>query len=476
MAIAKSDIYAQLLHDPATLTTACYYDIYQLNREQIQNIQLTGARKRFADLRPRLSVLDKLATEQHVEDIMSIEDIAPLLFAHTVYKSYPIAHLERGNFQRLTRWLGGLTTCDLSGLKPDGIDSIDGWIDFLDRETPLRVFHGSGTTGKLAFIPRTEGESRRKALIGARVLRDHFGPNSGPDVLAAGMPVISPGYEYGAGNSQRTAKLRTELYAGSAADVLFLYPGERYSADVASLAGRLHAAAARGEQGNLELSPSLVRRREDLARLERERPEKIAKFFETAEARFRGRDVQVNAVWHIMFEVAEAGLARGLRQLFGPNSVLTTGGGPKGRVLPEDWREQIAEFLGFERAYEMYGMSEWISVCWRCERGNYHIPPTLVSFLLDPQSGQPLPRKDGMVGRFAALDLLCDTYWAGLVTGDEVMLSGWETNCSCGRSGLYVHPSIRRYGEKEGGDDRILCSGAPEAHDKALAFLSQLSG
>jgi hypothetical protein len=38
-----------------------------------------------------------------------------------------------------------------------------------------------------------------------------------------------------------------------------------------------------------------------------------------------------------------------------------------------------------------------------------------------------------------------------------------------------VYPTIRRYSEKEGGDDRVLCSGAPEAHDNALAFLAGLA-
>jgi hypothetical protein len=314
-----------------------------------------------------------------------------------------------------------------------------------------------------------------KIRITGHVVRDHFGPNSGPDILVNHLPVISPGYRYGAGNSQRNTNLRVEMFGGGEDNALFMYPTARFSADVASLAGRLKNAETRGEQGNLELAPALLRRRDELAQLERERPEQVERFFELAAERFGGRDVIINAVWPIMFECAEAGLARGHRKLFGAGSVLITGGGPKGRVLPDDWREQVVDFLGYDRAYEMYGMSEWMSVCWRCERGNYHLPPTLVPFMLDPATGAVLPRRDDTTGRFAAFDLLPWTYWGGLVSGDEVTLSGWDTPCGCGRNGPFVYPAIRRYSEKEGGDDRILCSGAPEAHDSALAFLAQLA-
>jgi hypothetical protein len=116
-----------------------------------------------------------------------------------------------------------------------------------------------------------------------------------------------------------------------------------------------------------------------------------------------------------------------------------------------------------------------MSICWRCERGVYHLPPTLVPFVLDPATGRALPRKDGVTGRFAAFDLMLDTYWSGLVTGDEVTMGGWDEPCGCGRLSTFVLPTIRRYGDLEGGDDRVVCSGAPEAHDRASEFLASLS-
>jgi hypothetical protein len=74
------------------------------------------------------------------------------------------------------------------------------------------------------------------------------------------------------------------------------------------------------------------------------------------------------------------------------------------------------------------------------------------------------------------MDLLPDSYWGGLVTGDQVTLGGFGTPCNCGRRGPYVHPEISRYSDLKNGDDKINCAGAPEAHDRAIEFLLDRSG
>jgi hypothetical protein len=466
---------AGLLADPTSFYGTRYDDAFRLTASERDELQLEGARRRFRELRPGLAVLDKLAREQGVEQIRTIDDVAPLLFPHTVYKSYPINYLERARFDKLTRWLDGLTTTDLSGVDAGAIQSIDDWIDLLEAQTPLMVQHTSGTTGKLSFIPRTKEQWRQTIVHSAIIMRDWWGNDSGHDILRDGMPIIIPGYRYGAAATQRGNSIQVELYARGEDNALFLYPNARFSADVASLAGRLRAAEARGEAGMLEVPPVLLARREALLELERRRPDDLKRFFDAAQRRFGGKDVYVTAMWPILYDWAEEGLKRGLKGIFGRGSVLLTGGGKKGKSLPDDWRARVIEFLGFENFYEMYATSEMMGLCLMCERGNYHIPPVIVPFLLDPATGRPLPRQDGTTGRFAGLDLMPNTYWAGLITGDEITLSGWQQPCACGRIGPHVVPPVRRYSEKEGGDDRIVCAGAPEAHDRALEFLAELS-
>src|SRR5690606_31434055 len=159
--LSMSDLYQALLQDPLNFHDACYDDGFRLTADQLHDVQLAGIRKRFGELRPKLSVLDKLASEQGVDNINAIDDIAPLMFPHTIYKSYPMSYLERARFDKLTRWLGGLTTVDLDQVDASGIDSIDGWLDLLDAQTDLLVSHSSGTTGKLSFVPRTKAQWRQ---------------------------------------------------------------------------------------------------------------------------------------------------------------------------------------------------------------------------------------------------------------------------------------------------------------------------
>lgn len=470
-----SEYFEQLLADPTSFHDAPYDEAFKLSVEQIERLHLEGARKRFAELRAGLSVLDKLAREQGIDAINTIDDIAPLLFPHTVYKSYPISYLERARFDKLTKWLGGLTTTPIDHVDATGVESIDDWLDLLDAQTDLTVAHTSGTTGKLSFVPRGKAQWRQTIVHSATIIRHWWGRDSGPNILQDKIPIIIPGYRYGAAAMQRGNGIQVDLYAGGEENALFMYPDARFSADVASLAGRLRAAEARGEAGIGDIPQILLDRRESLIELERRRPEDVRHFFAEAQRRFGGKDVYVTAMWAILFDWAEEGLKRGIKNIFGPGSVLLTGGGKKGKDMPDDWREQVLEFLGFSNFYEMYATSEMMGLCMMCEHGNYHIPPVIIPFLLDPATGKPLPRKDGMTGRFAGLDLMPNTYWAGLITGDEITLSGWEKPCACGRTGPHVVPPVRRYSEKEGGDDRIVCAGAPEAHDRALEFLAELS-
>jgi hypothetical protein len=470
-----SDYFDRLMADPTSFHDAPYDLAFTLTLDQIAQLHLAGARRRFAELRPGLSVLDKLATEQGIDTIETIDDLAPLLYAHTVYKSYPISYLERARFDKLTKWLQGLTTQSVTHVDASAIETIDDWIDLLDAETDITIQHTSGTTGKLSFVPRSKEQWRQTIIHSAVILRDWRGRNSGPDILKDGMPIIIPGYRKGAGATQRGNDIQVELYAKGEENALFLYPDARFSADVASLGGRLRAAEARGEMGIGDIPQVLLDRREALLALEKRRGSDLEHFFAEAERRYAGKDVYMTAMWAILFDWAEEGLKRGFKGVFGKNSVLLTGGGKKGKAMPDDWREQVTEFLGFDGIFEMYATSELMGLCMLCEQGNYHVPPVIIPFLLDPKTGATLPRKDGVTGRLAMFDLMPNSYWAGLVTGDEITLSGYEKPCACGRTGAHVVPPIRRYSEIEGGDDRVVCAGAPEAHDRALEFLAELS-
>ena len=468
-----SEFVEALKHDPLNFVEARYDEGFKLTREQRDDIHLTGLRKRFSELAPRLPALAKLAEDQGIREINSIADSAPLLFPHTVYKSYPLSFIEKCQFDRLTKWLSRLTTVDVSGVDTNGVELIDDWIQRVEAATDINLIHTFGTTGKLSFLPRTKTQTRLSARLNAHTIRDFNGHNSAPDVLANHLPLISPSYRYGASAIIRGMNRMAIDYAGGYDNALFLYPDSYFSADVISLAGRMRAAEARGEAGQVSLPPALLARREEFARREQGRAADMDRFFELARDRFGGKDVYLFAVWPILFEWAEEGLKRGMKGIFGKNSVLSSGGGSKGRVLPPDFKETIFEFLGFRRHFEMFGMSELMTNAPRCEKDRFHFSPALVPYVLDPATGQPLPRSGSQHGRLAIMDLLPNSYWGGLVTGDEVTMSGFDDadTCACGRTGPYIEANVRRFSEAQGGDDKINCAGAPEAHDNAMDFL-----
>jgi len=469
-----TDLFSEMMESPLAVLDHSLDKVFEFTPEQIRQFQDHWVSKRFADLRPKVAMLDKLAKEHAIETVANADDAVRLLLPHTVYKSYPMSYLENYRFDKLTKWLSGLTSTDLSRVDGAGIESIDDWIDALDAYSDLEVTHTSGTTGKLSFLPKTKQQSKDTCILYTRYWRDFNGAHTGPDMMKGELKLINPGYRNGAGMGQRMGRLQFQMFTGGDEDkALYLYPDERMSADVLSLSGRIRTAEAKGELGALRIPQALLRRRDEFIEREKERPQAMSKFFDAACTRFANEAVWIGAMYGMFYDWAVDGLAMGRKHIFSPKSYASIGGGKKGRVFPENWRDTIEEFLGFPLANDIYAMSEVSVPSMQCAEGHYHFPPMAVPYLLDPKTGDMLPRKDGTTGRMAFFDVMPDSYWAGFISGDEVTVGGWEKTCKCGRTGFYTKAEVRRYSEKEGGDDKIMCAGAPEAHDSAIAFLAE---
>ena len=451
--------------------------MYSLTRDEQSDLQLAGARKRFSELVETIPVLRQLAEEQGISEIRNIEDLAPLLMPHSALKSYPMSFLEKAQFDRLTRWLDGFTTYDLSALDLSGCDCIDDWLMFLDANTELRVMHSTGTTGKLSFLPRSTVEMKLM-VVGWRRMFDRYRnepPRMGAPVDQA--PTIFVQYRKGGMAQHRLLDfLQSDLYGGDASMIVTTNP-TRFSADAASIGGRLRVAERKGELGSISISPKLLQRREAFLEEQKNSRAYLDAFYADVWKRFRGKPVSILAHVPMLLNIATEGLKRGYENAFAKDSFIMAGGGLKGQTLPDDWRETVDRFFGGAPLSDGYGMTEMVASTRACPQGRYHIPPWQTPFLLSPETGQPYPRTGTHTGRYGAFDLNAQTYWGGFLTGDEVTLSwGDQEPCGCGRIGPYVHRGIRRYAEKEGGDDKITCAGAPEAHDKAIEFILESIG
>jgi hypothetical protein len=458
--------------------------IHQSNAEMFsiplaaqRDLHLEAARGRFDDLVDRIPLVRRLADEQGVTRLNTLEDLGLLLAPHSASKSYPLSFVENARFDRLTQWLQGFTAHDLSGVAMGGCESLDDWIDALDAQTPLRVVHSTGTSGKLSFLPR-DLETSRQYTPGYLRQFDPFGDEPGRLAGAvAETPVLYLQYRRGAYGQQRLLDgLQRDLFGGAAEMIVALHPG-RFSADAVSLVGRIRAAEARGDLRRDGLGRTLLDKREALLEAQRQAEADLEAFLDVLGARFRGARVSLMGHLPQLHKLAAAALARGYENLFAPESFAAGGGGLKGVALPADWQDTIHRFLGPVRPTPGYGMSELVGVMRPCREGHFHLPPWIIPFLLDPLTGQQLPREGVRTGRFGVFDLNASGYWGGCITGDEVTLSWGDTApCPCGRIGPYVHSDIRRYTEAEGGDDKITCAGAPQAYDRALEFVVSAGG
>lgn len=459
---------------PAAYFGHSWHAMHHQPAEDLQALQLAALQLRFDELREAIPTLGAMAAGQGVEAIEELEDVVPLLFQHSVYKSYPASLLRGSRFAELTRWLGRLTTHDLSGLDVSGCRSVDAWLDVLDAETELRVAHSSGTTGTMSFLPRSVQEWDRMfeaTRCGMFQFSDPTG--AGGDHAGEYFELIWPLYRHGRSAIMRVPELGLEHLLGSEERLHVLRPG-RMSSDAMLVAARLRAAAARGELDQLELDPALRERRAEFEREQHEMAMSLPRFINDLARELEGRRIWLLATWNVLYELARAALDAGLERVFAPDSLVTTGGGAKGRVVPEDWEQTVQRFTGVERIQHTYVMSEITALNKLCEHGRYHFEPWIVPFVLDPQDGSPLPREGERAGRCAVFDLVAATYWGGFISGDEVSLS--FDQCACGRTTPHAARRIERYAEKQGGDDKITCVAAEDAHRAALEFLTDELG
>jgi len=456
---------------PAEFFGHSWYAMHHVPVDELRHLQLSALRMRFAELRDAIPVLTTMADESAISAIESLDDVVPLLFQHSVYKSYPISLLVKNKFTALTRWLDRLTTADLRNVDVSGCDSIDSWLEILDTETDLRVMHTSGTSGIMSFLPRStsEWDQMYAALrCGLFQFSDPLGAGGRHDNEYFNL--IWPLYRHGRSAIMRMPEMGLTHLLGSEDRLHALRPG-RMSSDAMFLAGRLRAAQARGELDQLEINPALRARRADFEREQREMADSMPRFLDHVVEDLRGERVWLLATWNVLYSIAKAGLDKGLTNVFSTESLVTTGGGAKGAVIPDDWQDTVKTFMGVEQIQRSYVMSEITAMNKMCEHGRYHFEPWIIPFVLDPGDGRVLPREGEQTGRAAVFDLMPESYWGGFITGDEVTASFEE--CRCGRTTAHLAPTIERFSEKQGGDDKITCLASEEAHRAALDFLSE---
>jgi hypothetical protein len=445
-----------------------YEALFTLSKEQTAQPQLDALIRRFEGLRAQIPALDKLASRQEVDRIECLENAAPLLFDHRVYKSYPMSLIEQRRFDRMTSWLQRLSSHDLSRMSTDDLTSVDGWLDRLDEHGML-MLHSTGTTGKLSFLPRSRTEWPAWEDAFFELWRATSG---GVDRRVEVLPNFYPGYRSGHATSAKLPRLFGEVVAGGEPNRHVMYD-YRLSADLLSMAARLRTAEERGELDKLELDPRLLDERAKLIAAGRNRGRDFEQWFTKLCDEFRGQRVWIEGPASDLVPLALKGREVGRRCEFAPGSIVFTGGGLKGlKDAPADWEPLVKDFFGVDRLCGLYGMTELIGQAPRCRDGFYHFFPYTIPLLLDPD-GNVLPRQGVQTGRFGFFDLLAETYWGGFLSGDQLTMY-WDDDCECGWKGPRLDRNIVRFSELEGGDDKISCAGTEQAYSEFMTYVSQI--
>jgi hypothetical protein len=432
--------------------------MHSVPRGRMLELQRAALARRFEQQRDRIPMVAKLAERQGITSLDEIEDVVPLLFEHTMYKSYPLALLERQQFDKLTSWMGKLTAVALSDVDVSACASIDGWVQTIADVTDVDVVFSSGTSGTMSFFPW----SVRDLQLKWHCLYVHvLGYASSGDDPAQPCHYLS--------SSQRTRRnYMAEFVTGGQPEYCHMRNPGGQSADLGWLAARMRLAAARGDASRVKVPESLLARRAELKELKAGEEARDRSWQATLE-RLQGERI----VWMVypfeVYDLAVERIAHGERWTFAPESALVLIGGPKGREIPADWRSTVEQFLS-NPVRASYGMTELSLVALECSAGRYHIPPWIVPLILDPETSALLPRAGVQRGRAAYFDLLPQDHWGGFMSGDEIEVD-FDSACECGATTYHFAPEIVRLSDKRGGTDKISCAATPQAHAEAMQFL-----
>lgn len=434
-------------------------DRFTHSHEDLRVTQIEAMNERFQERRQRIKLLAHRAEQGGIEAIRSLEDMVPLLFPHTAYKSYPESFLAERKWDRLGKWLQTVSAYPIASFDTSDIEDIDGWIDRLESHGHL-VSCSSGTTGKSAMLIASPQDAEWWRQDVANVFSWGSGVSKSRDRRLMGLAPVA-----------HTPK---NLAMGSALEQAFGDPGrEHYRLNVPPITvGQLtKMVVLRKKMTDGTALP------EEIAALERTGKERQAimerAMAEAAEAMVKVRDekLMVSGMWSSLFQVAQAVRALGYGgKDFHPDNCIYVGGGLKGADLPPDYQEVVMETFNIpaERSFQMYGMQEINSGMPRCREGRrYHVPPWLVPLVLDESGENLLSYGEGEIeGRAAFFDLSQDGGWGGVISGDRIAID--FSPCACGNASPSIRDNIARYKDLRDGDDKIACSGTVDAYVRGV--------
>lgn len=422
-------------------------NFYEVDSGPLESLWLQAANERLTEQRQRIPVLGKLADDLGIDAINSFDDLVPLLFAHSTYKSYPETFVAKGRWANMNQWLDTLSSQRVD-VDVDGVTDQDDWVERL-RAAGHVVFVSSGTTGKNSFLPGTTADSE----FSLKALVHSFGAKRGI-TPRQDRPVFILGPKYGP--HRAALHFRTVAEAYGRPDARYFLTDEPLRMSDMSRMAQLRKKIAAGTAMPSEIA-SLE---QETAARQKDMDQRLDDLIEELLAH-RKEPMVIGGFWAQYWTIVERARARGISPgEFHPDTIITGGGGTKGAALPDDYERQILDFFGIspENVQSGYGMSELSAACSEVG-GRYRPPPWVIPLLLDDAGEKVLDIGGGAVeGRFAFFDTAIDGRWGGVVTGDRITIDPTTANFSV------VPGTIQRYSATAGGDDKLTCAGTVDAY------------
>lgn len=436
-------------------------DRFSYTAAELHDTQVAALNERFQERKDRIKLLRHRADEAGIAEIKSFEDMVPLLFPHTAYKSYPESFLMEEKWDRLTKWLGTVSPYPIEGVDLEGIADIDEWIARLAAKG-YYISCSSGTTGKSAMLIASQKDMDWSKLDTVNVFS-----------WGSGVKPEQNRYMVGCAPVATVPKNQTIAEAQKAAFAHPEWGRWNYPVPPITVGSLTKMVVMRKKMADGTASPQEIA---DFEATSASRQQVLDDaILLTADNIIANRDklLMVSGLWSGLFAVAKAVRDKGYSAKdFNPNNCIYVGGGLKRAQLPPDYKQFVHETFNIpeDRDFQNYSMQELNSGMPKCREGNrYHVPPWIVPFVLnkDGDALEPVDVTKGEYeGRAAFFDLSLDGRWGGVITGDRISLD--YSPCACGNKGPSVRDKIARYADLEG-DDKIGCAGTIDAYVRGVA-------
>ncbi|OBA71401.1 hypothetical protein A5641_01495 [Mycobacterium sp. 1554424.7] len=433
-------------------------DCFDITPDDLLPIQLEAANERLQGQADAIPLLANRAESAGLKEVKRVDDLVPLLFAHTTYKTYAEGWLNEGRWDRMGKWLATVSTRGVEGLDTAGVESLDDWIKRLET-----VGHylscSSGTTGKPAMLSCTEGDIELSAKINIEALLWATGLARGEDRKFLGL-----GPQFAAPREDAIRQAMVDCFSSR-------YPPYQFGdGEPITVGSMVDMITLRRKLTDGTARPNEVAEFERIAAQRASDMETSAK--KAIDAVIEAREVPLLAtgMFATLYQIADGIRAKGNGGAdFNPTNAMMVAGGLKGAALPDNYREYILETFNVaeERLYHAYSMREINATFPLCHAGRYHISPWVIMLPLDSAGEQILAADTAEIeARAAFFDASIEGRWGGVISGDKVSVS--FAKCRCGHQGPTVGRDITRYADLPGGD-KISCAGSIDAYVRGVA-------